>query len=358
MGIHLRRKPVVKSKISRVVWQYRKVVISPLQLVIMRMILVSHQSHPFLFFQEVIFVKKESKTIKRTYAIPRNCDPSCPEYYGIVFKDGHVRIDTKRYKKFFKLPDDRMELRNTVYYQPTRIHELDYMCNYFRNRCKFLEHKYNTEFKPAIEAIKSPKQVEDELRTNLVNSGETYEEAQEKAIMKGIKRINPYKYAIKSLYAQFFHQMMAEIDAQACRVMIPHGFREDDFSKKSFDVFIQSKQGSKAKPFKEFENYNVYDRAYAVWNFLKHNSKKSYDILCEYYPEMVYDPDKQYKNGDLALSVLKLDERYILSVLKNIHLFFDEVCVVGFNENVRDASWDYEEYFLNEVNQYIKNQDL
>lgn len=301
-------------------------------------------------------MKKDSKAIKKTYTTPKNSDPKYPEYYGLIFKDGHIRVDTKRYKKFFKLPNDKIEIRTTVYYQPSKVHRLDYVCNYFRDRAQFLLDKYYREFRPAIEAIKTPKQVEDEIRTDLVNCGETYEETQEKAIMKGIKRINPYRYAIKSLYAQFFHQMMAEIDAQACRVMIPMGFREDDFSKKSFDVFIQGKQGSNAIPFKKFKNYDIYNRAYSVWNFLKHNSKKSYDILCELYPEMIYDPKKEYRNGDLALSVLKLDESYILSVLKDIHLFFDEVCTIGFNENVVDASWDYEEYFLAEVNTKIKDE--
>lgn len=298
-------------------------------------------------------MKKASKSITRKYTTPKNCDPAYPEYYGIVIKDNHIRVDTKRFKKFFKLPDEKIEIRNTVYYQPTKVHKLDYYCNFFRTRCDMLLQQYNTEFKIAIEAIKTPKQVENNARFQFINSGEDYEGAAEKALLKGIKRINPYKYVIKSLYAQFFHQMMAEIDAQTCRVLVLLGFREDDFTKKSFDVFIQSKQGSNAKPFKQFKYYYVYDRAYSVWNFLKHNSKKSYDILCKFYPEMIYDPDNIYKNGDLALSVLKLDERYILSVLKELPLFFDEVCSIGLRENVKDAVWDYEDYFMNVVQQEI-----
>lgn len=294
-------------------------------------------------------MKKVSRSVTRNYSTPRNADPAYPEYYGLVFKDGHVKIDTRRYKKFFELPDPKIEIRSTVYYEPKREHKLDYYCNFFRARCQILTEKYFKEFKIAIEAIKTPKQVEDNARFQLINSGETNETAAEKALLKGIKRISPYKYAIKSLYAQFYHQMMAEIDAQTCRVMIPLGFREDDFNKKSFDIFIQSKQGSNSKPFKNFEYYYIYDRAYSVWNFLKHNSKKSYDILCKYYPEMVYDPENNYRNGDLALSVLKLDEKFILNVLKELPLFFDEVCSVGLRENVKDALWDYEDYFVEQV---------
>lgn len=303
-------------------------------------------------------MKKTSKSIVRQYNKPKSMDPMCPEFYGVIIKDKHVKIDTKRYKKFFALPDNKIEIRNTVYYQPSRVHKLDYYCNFFRTRCEMLLEKYNTEFRIAIEAIKTPKQVKDNLRVQLLNTGEDFETAHEAALLKGIKRINPYKYAIKSLYAQFFHQMMAEIDAQTCRVIIPLGFREDDFSKKSFDVFIQSKQGSNAIPFRNFQYYNVYDRAYSVWNFLKHNSKKAYDILKKYYPEMVYDPENLYKNGDLALSVLKLDERYILNVLKELPLFFDEVCRLGFNENTDDAKWDYEDYFMKEVKSKIDSLEI
>ena len=73
-------------------------------------------------------------------------------------------------------------------------------------RCELLLNQYYKEFKPAIETIKTPKQLEDSARNDLLNHGETYEEAQTKAIMSGIKRIRPYQYAIKSLYAQFYHQ--------------------------------------------------------------------------------------------------------------------------------------------------------
>lgn len=300
-------------------------------------------------------MKKISKSIVKQYGTPRNSDPAYTEYYGLMIKDNRVKIDTKRYKKFFELPDQRIEIRNTVYYEPSRQHKLDYYCNFFRTKCELLKQKYNDEFKVAIEAIKTPKQVEDNARVQLLNCGESFDTASEKAILKGIKRINPYKYAIKSLYAQFYHQMMAEIDAQTCRVMIPMGFRENDFNKKSFDIFIQSKQGPNSKPFKNFKYYYIYDRAYSVWNFLKHNSKKAYDILCKFYPETIYDPENNYKNGDLALSVLKLDEKFILNVLKELPMFFDEVCEIGLKENTNDALWDYDDYFLNQVNKEINS---
>ena len=73
---------------------------------------------------------------------------------------------------------------------------------------------------------------------------------------------------------------------------------------------------------------------------------------------MIYDPNKEYKNGDLALSVLKLDEKYIIDTLNNLHLFFDEVCARAFNENTDEACWNYDDYFVNEVKEKIKEEEF
>ncbi len=304
-------------------------------------------------------MKKDSKVIKKNYALPKNSDQNELEYYGVFIKNGRVKVDTKRYKKFFTLPDTRIETRNTVYYEPKCKHDTDYLCNIFRNQFKKTLDLWNNEFSGAIKAIKTPKQVEENTRVDLiVNNVETVEDAYTEALIKGAKRLPTYKYVIKSLYAQFFHQMMSEMDALTLRVLLSLGYKEKDFTKKQFDVYIQSKQGSNAVRFIDFDNYKIYDRAYCTWNFLKHNSLKAYEILCQYYPEMIYDPEKKYKNGDLALSVLKLDERYILNTLKDIHLFFDEVCRKAFKENTDDAYWNYDDYFINEVKNKIKEEDF
>lgn len=300
-------------------------------------------------------MKKDSKVIKRDYTLPKNNDPRELYYYGVFIKDGRVKVDTKRYKKFFELPDVKIEIRNTVYFEPKFKHKTDYICNIFRDRFERSKFLWLTEFSNAIKAIKTTKQVEDNTRFDLiVNNVETVEDAYAEALIKGVKRIPTYKYVIKSLYAQFFHQMMSEMDALTLRVLLSLGYKERDFTKAKFDVYIQSRQGKEAVRFLDFDNFKVYDRAYCVWNFLKHNSLKAYEILCNFYPEMIYDPDKKYKNGDLALSVLKLDEKFIINTLNNLHLFFDEVCEKAFGENTKDAYWNYDDYFCSVVKEKIK----
>lgn len=299
-------------------------------------------------------MKKSSKTIRKDYTKLEN-EYDNRGHYGLFIKSGRVKLDTKRYKKFFKLPDNKIEHRKSVYYTPSRIRKYDYLSNIFSDKLLQLKRLWINEFSKAIDIIKKPKQVEDDVRTvNLMDGVLDYDEANMSGMLANIRRQKPYKFVIKSIYAQFFQQMMAEINALSLRVMVSQGYKSEDFSKKAFDIFIQGKQKSNQIQFPDFDNYYIFDRAYLVWNFLKHNSQRSYDELKRKYPEMIYDPNNNYKNGDLALTVLKIDERYILDCLDNLHKFFDEVCERGFDENIKDAKWDYDGYFIEQVDLEIE----
>lgn len=299
-------------------------------------------------------MKKSSKTIRKDYTKLEN-EYDNRGHYGLFIKSGRVKLDTKRYKKFFKLPDNKIEHRKSVYYTPSRIRKYDYLSNIFSDKLLQLKRLWINEFSKAIDIIKTPKQVEDDVRTvNLMDGVLDYDEANMSGMLANIRRQKPYKFVIKSIYAQFFQQMMAEINALSLRVMVSQGYKSEDFSKKAFDIFIQGKQKSNQIQFPDFDNYYIFDRAYLVWNFLKHNSLRSYDELKRKYPEMIYDPNNNYKNGDLALTVLKIDERYILDCLENLHKFFDEVCERGFDENIKGAKWDYDDYFIEQVDLEIE----
>lgn len=301
-------------------------------------------------------MKKNSKSFGKDYSKldKYNCIDDV-EFYGVLFRDGRVKIDTKRYRKFFEIPDKKIEIRRSVYYLPTKVHRNEYLCNWFRDELEELKLLWNREFKVAIQSIKKPYDVSKKYLFQHIQDGVMeYDEVAANAIIAGVKREKTYKKVIKSLYAQFFHQMMACIDAVCLRVISHMGYKEDDYSKKQFDTYVQGRQGKNAKAFKEFQGYNIYNKANLVWNFLKHNSLKSYSILKRNYPEMIWDPNNEYKNGELAISVLKLDEKFILNCLDDLHIFFDELCERGFCENPLDAQWDYDDYFLNNVKEKIK----
>lgn len=306
---------------------------------------------PFSLIRQESFVKKQNQVIRQNY---EKYEATQLEYYGILMKNGRVRVDTKRFKKFFPIPDEKIEHRESVYYTPTRIKACDYICNVFRMEVQKIRSLWTNEYSKAIKLIKTPQQAEDSTRLGLWCDGILEpDEVEMGARIAGMKRSTEYRLVIKSLYAQFFHQMMADLDALCLRVMVSQGYANNHFTRQIFDTYIQGKQSKPAIGFEDYEHYHVYNEAYCVWNFLKHNAVSAYQALKDKFPERIYDPDNSYQNGQSALSVIKLDEKYILYVLDHICDFFDEVCRHGFGENTGDAKWDHDDYFLNIVNDTI-----
>lgn len=277
------------------------------------------------------------------------------DFYGLIIKKDRVKIDTKRYKKFFTIPNSKIEKRHSVYYFPTKQHRSDYKCNWFRDLLIGYKRLWLTEYKGFVDCIKTPEQAESNTRAACITDAiMDVDEVNEKSSMARIKRSVEYKVIIKSLYAQFFHQLMSSIDALCLKMLTACGYKEEDYTKKQFDIYIQGLQGDNALSFKQYDNYQVYDRAFTVWNFLKHNSLRSYKILKKWYPNMVWDPEEKYQNGESSLNVVKIDEKFILDCLDNLHLFFDELCLRAFGENADDAQWDYDDYFKKVVEEQIE----
>ena len=95
-----------------------------------------------------------------------------------------------------------------MYYTPSKIGRYDYIINNFKDELKELKSLWQNEFSKAIDVIKTPKQVQDETRlANLADGIYDYDEANTVALFAGFKREQPYRYVIKSIYAQFYHQM-------------------------------------------------------------------------------------------------------------------------------------------------------
>ena len=299
-------------------------------------------------------MKKQNQVIRQNY---EKYEANQLEYYGILMKNGRVRLDSKRFRKFFPLPDERIEHRKSVYYTPTRVKAADYICNVFHMEVSKIKRLWMDEYSKAIRIIKTPRQAEDDARLGLWSDGILEpDEVETGARIAGFKRNAEYRLVIKSLYAQFFHQLMSDLDALCLRIMVSQGYSGDRFTRQIFDTYLQGKQpkGSPAIAFENYEHYHIYDEAYCVWNLLKHNAVSAYQALKEKYPDRIYDPDNSYQNGQSSLSVIKLDEKYILYVLDHICDFFDEVCKYAFGEDASVARWDNDDYFLNIVNDTIE----
>ncbi len=299
-------------------------------------------------------MKKKSKVQRKDYSALED-QPLSLEYFGVLMKEGKARIDTKRYKKFLALPDPKIEHRGSVYYLPSKKHRYDYMSNMFYDLSVKLKREWNDDYSKMLKAIKTPAEAEsDSLAANLMDGVLDYQEAASVGKYAALKREGEYRWLVKAVYAQYFQFAMSQVDAMTLKVMKLNGYQNNKFSREAFDTFIQGKQKSDPKSFFDFKYYRIYDRAYRVWNFLKHNSEKAYDQLKRWHPEMIYDPEGKYQNGDSALSVLKIDERFMMKVFDQLPLFFDEVCERGFEENPKDARWDYDDYFIEQARDEIE----
>ena len=143
-------------------------------------------------------MKRKSKAIRKDYSKLEN-DYTNLAYYGILMKDGRTRIDTKRYRKFFEVPDSKIEHRSSVYYIPTKIHRKDYYCNRFFDLAAALKEQWLNEYSRLLKDIKTPKEVEDDARTDgLMDGVLEYDEACMNAMICGMQREGEYRYIIKN----------------------------------------------------------------------------------------------------------------------------------------------------------------
>ena len=295
-------------------------------------------------------MKRNSKVIRKNYD---KFNESQKEYYGIFVKNGRTRIDTKLYRKTMGFIKEKMNNRNTVYYLPSKIERHDYEYNIIFDELENIKRLWATEFSKAISVIKTPKEVEDNIRLNgmmdgVLEPGEASSVAKKESLMYEGK----YQFVIRSIYVQFFHQLMSQINSLCLRICIKKGYNKENFNRLDFAKIIKNLSGN------DLENnkyYSSFEKSYLVWNFLKHNSKKSYEQLNNKYNEMISDKKHKFENGDLALKYLNIDEKYIMDCIDDMKLFFEQVCREGFGEDTKNANWDYDDYFLEQVYEEIES---
>jgi hypothetical protein len=298
-------------------------------------------------------MKKNSKRQIKDYS---KYDATNPEYYGLLIKNSQVRIDSKRLEKVSSL-DNRIfehmnKPRKTVYFVPHKKKYDDYMCNIFRSTLDGLENFWRKEFINAFRSIKTPKQAHSDaysgyfMQTGILEADELSIHAN----MAQMGRSVEYSFIMQSLVAQFIHQMVSTIEAVTIRVITLQGYDKQKFNRDLFDAFIQGRK--KGIKLEDIEGYLDYDRLYHVWNFLKHNSMDLYEKIQRKFPDLLYD--EEYKNGQLALSVLKIDRKFVTQIIKKIGIFFDNLCAKAFDEDVTNADWDYDEFFIQFVDDVIE----
>lgn len=292
------------------------------------------------------------------------------EYWGFHPKGGRLHIDTKRYKKICEsvgitdfLPSGLFEQRNSAYYEPTRIKRHDYKVNIFRDLLGELREDWQREYKPLLNKVMSPKEVEDAYRLDALSytsCSDDYDDICVESKMAGIRRINKYNRVIQSLYCQFIQKIATEVDRYTLIFMMECGYKGTDFKMDNFLSFSDGLLKQKGdKVFRNLSKYNAYNLMHKINNFLKHNSAESYKTLKKLYPDNVASEENgrskiPYENGMFAGDWIIVKPNYIDDLLDKLVLFFEDYCRVYLNEDPYRSSWDYDDYFYN-AHRQMKN---
>lgn len=289
------------------------------------------------------------------------------EFWGIHPKSGRIHIDTKRYAKACEMfgikdfmPEGMFANRSTPYFIPEKKHKHDYIINIFNDLLNDFQRDWELEYKPIFKMIKTPKEVYNNTRLSEIaytSNADDLEEIELNSLMSSIKREKKYVHVIQSLYCQFINKLAIETDRIMLIVMCKLGYKGNDFRLDSFlkfsDGLARDKKGKKIENLDEYDSYNLLNK---INNFLKHNSISSYRKLKRKFPENVASKENktanvEYENGMFAGDWIILKDDYIDDLLKKLRKFFKSYCKEIVKENVDDAEWNYDDYFINAFNQ-------
>ena len=308
-------------------------------------------------------MKKNSKVVRKDYtALDTLNDYRNLEYWGLIKRYGRVLIDTKRWlKKGLYLPD-KAKLRKTVYFKPEKEYRDDYFCNRFIDLIKQLEKEWNDELIPIIKKLKTPRQVEDDVRVDSLADGILeYDEANIHAMMQGMKRSTAYHKMVKSIYGQFVLYFFTILESEMLKVMNELGYQNPSFNRNYFENFFNSLLEKNATKLEKIESYSYYDMVRKVNNFLKHSSLDTYKKIKNKYSDLLVKKEDnsfpEYVHGDYGLWFLKIDDTYLDILFKKLPSFYSNLFRYSIDEKVETASWNYDRYFIRQVYDAIEDID-
>ena len=254
-------------------------------------------------------------------------------HYGVFIRGPadrrHLEIDLRRYEEFFELTGSMKtheKATNGEPLVPARRHYLDYQINLVSAvindiHTEWIDNK--TMIHVALDRIQ-PKQYEP-YADDLAASGIIdFDEAQLNATIRSVfseqRVISRRSKLSSSLYAQFFHQMAARIEALTTKMLANSGYDQDSFARNVLYTF----GGHTEETVSRIEGFAEYDRLYAIWNFIKHNNRSVYRKVKEHYPDTL--TDTVYAQGDLACYYVKFSDDLVESLLHGVELFLKGYC--------------------------------
>lgn len=282
-------------------------------------------------------------------------------YYGVYIdkKRGHckIKIDVKRYCKMLGLSDAQLKVvknRKTHYFMPAKKEWSDYNCNQLVSLVCEIKSEWDNRYvliiEDVIDSVKLKKSIPADNDLFLCGILD-YDEAAAASAMHNF-RIEKQEQRIKtelymSLHAQFFHQMVSKITAKIYSVLINNGFDRKQFNRNDLYDF----KGNDPLEVQELGGFDSYEKMYLVWNFIKHNSVKSFEALKSKYPEVFLPTNNKivYRAGDPAYQYIAFSKEMVDDMLSGVEEFFKKYCQLTFGEDYQRAQWDYEKYFFDKA---------
>lgn len=282
-------------------------------------------------------------------------------YYGVYIdkKRGHckIKIDVKRYCKMIGLSDVQLKVvknRKTHYFMPAKKEWSDYNCNQLVSLVCEIKSEWDNRYvliiEDVIDSVKLKKSISADNDLFLCGILD-YDEAAAASAMHNF-RIEKQEQRIKTelymnLNAQFFHQMVSKITAKIYSVLISNGFERKQFNRNDLYNF----KGNDPSEVQKLRGFDSYEKMYLIWNFIKHNSVKSFEALKSKYSQVLLQTNNKivYQAGDLAYQHIAFSKEMVDDILLGVGEFFKNNCQLTFGEDYQRAQWDYEKYFLDKA---------
>lgn len=308
------------------------------------------------------YEKEEDRLLAELYLKKNNISViEDTRHYGLFFygKEKRIRIDPIRYNKKIGLNKEQLKVinnRKTHYFYPYRQKYYDYSCNYIREEFSSLKSMWQYEFKPIIDAAI------EKIESMKFGPGDDYNflcgvssfgaaNARTKWKTESSRITADYKkFGLKTnQYASFFHLMASRIEAIMVKVLRINNVD----TKKHIREVIDGTVIQKDKKIEELDNYKDYDMLYSIWNFIKHNNLSAHKKMFNHYKHLLFS-EEDYQSGNLAIYYVSIDEKMINELLEGVEKFLVCYCNLVLKENYDEALWNYDDYFISQVNDQIE----
>ena len=302
------------------------------------------------------------------------------EYYGIFFKKGVLKIDTKRWMKTLgKSKDYDYDFkRNTIYFTPLKKRREEYNMSYFIdaiNEAKktWFEQKNLIE-KLAIQYVKDKckEPIPDYFYDYNMGIIDIEEMQQLNAIAKEMHiqkiRIEGLENDVRlsqMLYLQTIQQIASRLEHAMDYTLSKNGYKGKSCNRTDIFKYMDGRIGESEKKIRNLPHFDDYDKFYSIWNFTKHNSQSTYDKIKRKWPELLYSNETHswfklsFPSSKLAIEYLNIKITDITSWFEPLLEFYYEFCELCYNEPKYHVNWDYDDYFLEKVKRHIlEEKDL